>query len=464
MSIDRVIENGVCVGCGACSFATAGRSKVEWTPIGVYTADLRGLSPAEKERASAVCPFSDDAKNEDHLAAAQFQGTAALHDRRLGYFLPNGLLAGRIVDDEVVQNSSSGGLTTWLLQALLARGLVDSVMHVEPTTSKDQLFKYCISTSVGALADRGKSRYYAVEMSEILRQVANSDHRVVIVGVPCFIKAVRLLQNEDAVLRQRVLYTVGLVCGHMKSSGFAELLGWQLGIQPDRLEKIDFRVKKPEIQSNSYHIKATDRLSGQSNTKESVEFYGNNWGHAFFQLRSCDFCDDIMAETADIAFGDAWLPQYSKVWQGTNVVVCRNDELLAILNEGLMAGELQLESLSPDLVARTQEGNYRHRWDGLSVRLADVQRSKSWAPKKRIAPGSRAVPAWRRRLVRLRVQSELGSHAAFAEAKRIGSIEHFYNVMKPITRRIELQYKLGKFVEGYYLKKVMGRIARILKR
>lgn len=40
--------------------------------------------------------------------------------------------------------------------------------------------------------------------------------------------------------------------------------------------------------------------------------------------KACDFCDDVFAETADIALGDAWLPEYVQDGNGTNVVVTRN--------------------------------------------------------------------------------------------------------------------------------------------
>ncbi|MBK8018946.1 MAG: Coenzyme F420 hydrogenase/dehydrogenase, beta subunit C-terminal domain [Betaproteobacteria bacterium] len=130
--------------------------------------------------------------------------------------------------------------------------------------------------------------------------------------------------------------------------------------------------------------------------------FGNNWGHAFFQPRACDFCDDIMAETADIAFGDAWLPQYESIWQGTNLVVVRNRHLQDLLNDGVSQRSIVLEDLSTDAAATSQDGNYRHRWDGLSVRLRDEIRRGGWVPRKRIQPGSRRVPWWRRRIVRLR--------------------------------------------------------------
>src|SRR3546814_4465059 len=93
------------------------------------------------------------------------------------------------------------------------------------------------------------------------------------------------------------------------------------------------------------------------------------WGHGMFQLGACDFCDDIFAETADVCLGDAWLPQYDSDWRGTNIVISRHADIDQLLREGARSGEILLEDINADLMAQSQGGNFRHRWDGLSVRL-----------------------------------------------------------------------------------------------
>src|SRR5690606_38702641 len=40
-------------------------------------------------------------------------------------------------------------------------------------------------------------------------------------------------------------------------------------------------------------------------------FADGDWGAGFLQNPACDFCDDVVAETADIAFGDAWVEPYA---------------------------------------------------------------------------------------------------------------------------------------------------------
>ena len=40
---------------------------------------------------------------------------------------------------------------------------------------------------------------------------------------------------------------------------------------------------------------------------------------------ACEFCDDVVGETADMSVGDAWLPGYVSDWRGTSVVVSTMD-------------------------------------------------------------------------------------------------------------------------------------------
>ena len=63
-----------------------------------------------------------------------------------------------------------------------------------------------------------------------------------------------------------------------------------------------------------------------------------NWAFGAFQPAACNSCDDVFAETADVVFGDAWLPQYTDDWRGTNVVVTRSPEADRILADGVRDG------------------------------------------------------------------------------------------------------------------------------
>ncbi|GAA1762361.1 Coenzyme F420 hydrogenase/dehydrogenase, beta subunit C-terminal domain [Agromyces humatus] len=395
----------------------------------MHQADLTGATPAQIRQADSVCPFSDASKDEDRIAAERYGDLPS--DSRIGRY--GSIHAGRLTDDARVMGSSSGGLTSWFLGELLDRRLVDGVIHVGRDGGRE-LFGYTISRSAEDLLASRKSMYYSTTLAEVVREVRGDGLTYAIVGVPCFITAMRHLAEVDADLRAQFTWHVGLVCGHLKSQFFAESLAWQAGVRPEHLEAIDFRVKNPSRRSYSYdyEVRAHGRLPRRRRTLSALD---GSWGYGAFQPAACNFCDDVFAETSDIVFGDAWLPRYTDDWRGTNVVVTRRADADLILAEGVDDGTVLLEPLTPDLAAQSQAGNFRHRRDGLRVRLADDLAAGLSVPRKRVVPGYEGVSADRMALIRQRRAMSVLSFEAFARSKQTRRLSSYTRPMRAAIAR-----------------------------
>lgn len=407
LDLEGVVKGGYCVGCGACRVAANAAWDMRETDFGTLLPDI-GRVPDESP-SNKVCPWSDQASSETALADGLYGEGDVNFDRHVGYY--DYLAAGRRSARDQLLTSSSGGLTSWLCEQLLLRGMVDGIIHVGDTgQGGGNLFGYVVSHSVEELSLRKKSQYYPSSFDDELLAIRGNGKRYAFVGVPCYVKAMRLLCEQDFVLRSQISYFIGLVCGHLKSKAFAEAMAVQVGVKPDDLLRVDFRNKVPNDSANHYEFAAQSRTTGDWNAKPSGQLVGGNWGQALFQLKACDYCDDIFAETADICFGDAWIPRYEKDWRGTNIMVSRKRELSKILQEGGGSGELFIEQVPLEDVIKTQAGNFRHRWDGLSVRLADAAKRGETTPTKRIKPGSVRVSLTRKLTVRWRQKSAGASH------------------------------------------------------
>lgn len=219
MSITNVVEAGACIGCGACSVITGGQIPMQVNKYGVWQADPSRALPLARELGSRVCPFADESPNETALAALEYHNLP--EHPLVGRYLE--AFAAQVNDDEYLRGSSSGGLTSWLLQQLLQRGLIDGVLHVGAADG-DGLFAYVVSHTPEELTSRRKSIYYSTSMAEALLAIRGDGKRYALVGVPCFITAGRHLARNDEELGSQLAFYVGLVCGHLKSSAFAELL------------------------------------------------------------------------------------------------------------------------------------------------------------------------------------------------------------------------------------------------
>jgi coenzyme F420-reducing hydrogenase beta subunit len=414
-----IVASGLCVGCGACVAGAAGAgARMEWDAYG----QLKPAGPSDwyRRRTAAfarTCPFSPDARDEDRIAASLYPD-APVADARIGRY--RAAYVGAVAEGDFRAAGSSGGMVTWVAAELLRRGLVDGVAHVAPSAdpkAEGRFFGYRISRSEAELRAGAKSRYYPIELSGAIDAIRAAPGRYAVVGVPCFIKAVNLLRAEDPLLRDRIAFTLGLYCGHMKSARFVESFAWQLGVPAGEVKAVDYRRKEETRPANWYtaHLTLED---GRTAWQDWWHLVDGDWGAGFFQNSACNFCDDVVAETADISFGDAWLEPYSSDGRGTNVVVVRAALLHGIVEDAIAAGRLDLAPVDAEFVVETQAAGFRQRREGLAWRLA--RRRRGIRPRKRVAPSAAGLPLRRRLVYWMRGRISAWSHRVFLAA---GAIE-----------------------------------------
>jgi coenzyme F420-reducing hydrogenase beta subunit len=377
---------------------------------GLYrpTGDRRRL----RERTAVLartCPFSPHAADETRLADRRFPG-AAQRDPRLGPF--EAAYVGHAAEAGFREAGSSGGMTSWVAAELLRRGMVDGVAHVIPTGGPS--FAYRISRSEAEVRAGARSRYHPVELSGVLEEIRGTPGRYAVVGIPCFVKAIRLLAAEEAVIAERIVHTLGLFCGHMKSARMGESFAWQMGAAPRGLRRLEHRIKDPGQPANWY-VAEVELADGDIRRRHWWDMADGDWGAGFFQSPACDACDDVVAETADVSFGDAWVEPYSSDGRGTNVVVVRSPAMLALIEAGRADGRLSLEPVGADFVERTQAAGFRHRREGLAYRLTWPRRGLQ--PVKRVGPSAAGLSLRRRLVYRTRHLIAAWSHPVFRLAR-----------------------------------------------
>jgi coenzyme F420-reducing hydrogenase beta subunit len=433
--LERVVDGGFCIGCGACAAVPESPLVMRLQADGLYRPEIRPgrLEDENGPDLGQVCPFYAD-DNEDTLAQTRYPD-APQHSDALGYFRQ--CYAGWVTDPQRRAHSSSGGLASWVLEALLADHQVDGVIHVTAVEDDPEaaLFRYQIGRRAEEIGQGAKTRYYPVEFSQVMGFVRDNPGRYAFVGVPCFVKALRLLAKRDPAIDQAITYTIGLFCGHMKSTAYAQYLAWQVGVPPDALAGIDFRRKRDELPANRYGITVQAQWPGhgkpQARTAAMDELDGGDWGVGLFKPRACDFCDDVAGETADLVCGDAWLPEYVGDSRGTNLVIVRHPALERLLIDGCKRGAIALEGIAPERVIASQAASYRHRGEGLQVRLAQWDRTGRWRPRKRVMPQLTGVSRRQRWVYALRMIIAERSHSVYARARRLGHHRWFRLLMIP---------------------------------
>ena len=409
-----VVRSGLCIGCGSC-VAPQSSATMGWDRQGFLkpTGDDRWLE-SPSTYATEHCPFSPAAANEDTIAAERFPG-ASSSNAALGRF--EAAYVGHVAEREFRTQGSSGGLTTWVAAELLRTGAVDAVAHVVAADPKrgGSFFEYRLSRTAHRLNAGAKSRYYPIELSRILREIRARPGRYAVVGIPCFIKAIHLLRRSDLLIRERVSHTLGLFCGHMKSAAMVESFAWQLEAALSHVEAVDYRKKDESRPANWY--RAQLQLDDGSRVEQDWwHLADGDWGAGFFQNSACNWCDDVVGETADISFGDAWVEPYSSDGRGTNVVIVRTKELKRMIEAARADGRLELKEVGPEFVVQTQAAGLRHRREGLAYRLS--WRRRGIRPRKRVE-ASADLPMRRKLIYRLRYSIAEWSNRLFQIARKL---------------------------------------------
>lgn len=374
---------------------------------------------------------------------------------RIGYYL--NLYAGHVLEGNYRKNASSGGLGTWVLKELLHKKKIDYVIHVKESKTPGILFEYGISSTIEEVSEGAKTRYYPVELSKVLKIVKETPGNYALIGLPAYIMNIRLLSLIDPVINDRIKYTVGLVCGHQKSTLFGEFLAWQCGIKPGGLININFRKKLDNIPSHSYaiEVEGVSAKTGEKIKKVKMmkELVGADWGQGLFKVRASDFTDDVMNETADITLGDAWLPEYTQDSQGNNIVIVRNPEINELILSGIKEGRLKMDTVNEKIIIDSQLSHFKHTQDELSYRLFKKNRVKEWRPKLRVHPSNK-ISYSRRKIQDIRELICLNAPEEYNKAVLNDSIEDFINYLEPISR---------KYKKIYMLERVKGKIIKVLK-
>lgn len=439
--------------------------KMEINELGVYEEiPINNLVEEISEKALSVSPNFNDKISESMISDKLFKNFDNIKfDSRIGYYLEN--YVGHVSEGNYREKASSGGFGTWIFAELFNKGLIDGVIHVKKSETDNLIFEYGISRTYEEIRDGSKTKYYPVEFSKVINEVKEKPGRYAFIGIPSFVYSLRLLQEHDEILKDRIKYIIGIICGHQKSTNFSESMAWQMGIKPGDLKDIDFRVKMDNLPANKYGVSVTGIVDGEEKTiiKPNYELFGQDWGHGYFKQVASDFTDDVFNETSDIVLGDAWLPEYSKDYKGNNIIIVRNYDLKNLIENASRDGRLQIDNVSKETIFKSQSSHYKHTHDELSYRLYKEKQKGNWIPKKRVEATDKNIDDTRKNIQDLRQEISNGSTKFYLEAKKNNDFSFYLNSLEPNISKYKNAY-LKNRVKNITLKDVLRKIMNKIKK
>lgn len=447
--IANVVNGGFCTGCGGCSYMT--KSPMTINEYGEYQPEIKLIEKQDNKllkSAEFVCPSLNPEYNENKLAQEFLEKECSESSEFIGPYQNN--YGGFVKEANYRSNGTSGGFGTWVGAALLESGLIDGVIHLKESPREnvsDPFFKYGISKNIQDITKGSKTKYHVVEVSEVLNLIKESPGRYLFIGLPCMIKTIRRIQLIDSSIKESIKYTMALVCGHLKSINWTLSLAWGAGIKPQDADNFLYRTKAKDISARAYVFTAYTKI--KSIRKDSANVIGGKFNQGALMLNACNFCDDVVGETADITIGDAWLPQFEVDSEGTNLLIVRNTIINDLLKRALKEDRIHLVHLNEKDVKDAQAGGFRQRREGLSYRLGLVDRENKWHPEKRVKANSIYLPPLRKLIYYLRVQVTFKSRELFKEALQKNDYEFYKRKMivpLKLLRLLEISSSTSRIV------------------
>ncbi|WP_371192492.1 Coenzyme F420 hydrogenase/dehydrogenase, beta subunit C-terminal domain [Glaciecola sp. SC05] len=450
--ISKVVENDMCIGCGVCTYACPSDAlSMGWSKDGFLIPELTGDCDADSS-CIKVCPFNptpfEEVKDETALAEIFLAKNTQTQDK-LGKVI--GIYTG--YSREFRDKSSSGGMATYIFDELLDRGVVEHIFSVRSSDASPNHYEYQVSSNKTELRNSSKTRYYPVTLATVLPELKKLDGRVAIVGIACFVKAIRLAQYNEPELKQKIPFIAGIICGGVKSKFFTEYLASKVGADHKNIKSPSYRIKDATSTANDYSFGCIDVVS-KDYKQIKMRAVGDMWGTGLFKANACDYCDDVVTELADISLGDAWHEPYRNDGRGTSVIITRSPLAETIMQEGIKNLSLSVEPITPDVMRASQEGSFNHRHEGLYVRVKEAKNNGIPIPEKRY--GKKLVTPDIFFLQKLRRRSRKESLEVWKNSK---TANEFNSKMEKTLSSLKLATNVTRYKRGAIrlLKKILMR-------
>ncbi|GFE64703.1 Coenzyme F420 hydrogenase/dehydrogenase, beta subunit C-terminal domain [Litoreibacter roseus] len=265
--------------------------------------------------------------------------------------------------DKPAEGAQWTGITTRLAQKLLETGTVDAVLTVGPHPNDKWRPQPIIVTDPAAMPiARGMRMGYAPLLSLLEPAAAAGHKRIVVIGIPCQVYALRRIEKE---LGFEAIFVIGTPCSdNTTTENFHTFLG-TLSAKPETITYLEFRA--------DYHVE----IRFEDGTSQDIPFLKLKLSELpddFFPL-SCKTCVDYTNVLSDITVG-------YMAGEGEQWILVRNARGQGMLDG--IKGEMRLDQIGT-------AGNRRGPVKGF---LSNTERAAGGLPLRQMPNFMRGLMAW----------------------------------------------------------------------
>lgn len=206
------------------------------------------------------------------------------------------------------EKAASGGITTALLIYGLENNYFDGAVVCKTSIEDGKVrARFNIATSKEELLASQGSKYVETSfLREALPLIKGFDGRLAVVGLPCDISALKHRGEKEPNIKNKVVLSIALVCGHNSRKELIDGITRKLNKENNK-QLTDYRFRVGHWRGNL----EAEYDNGQIIKKES-KFFNDYQNLHFFSEKKCMACSDHYGYNADISVGDVWLFKLKK--------------------------------------------------------------------------------------------------------------------------------------------------------
>lgn len=254
-------------------------------------------------------------------------------------------------DAAIRQQAASGGVITALLDFALSSGRIDGALVCTSQVIDGRVVpQFVIAADRRALLDAQGSKYIAVNFNrDALPLILAFKGRLAVVALPCDLSNLRRLAENDAEIREKVLFTIGLLCGHNSRPELTEMVVDKL--RPAGAALTDYRYRQ-----GHWRGELEARFDNGDTIHKPFSYFSDYQNLFYFCQQKCHHCHDHAAYEADISIGDIWSLRMKENPIKHNAVIVRTEPGAALFEAALQAGAVRGQ---PEPIAEICEGQAR---------------------------------------------------------------------------------------------------------
>lgn len=241
-------------------------------------------------------------------------------------------MAGYSTDDDIYNNSQSGGIVTAVLANQLRAGKIDGVIQVKMASGKLPRAQAFIAKSAEELKGGQKSKYCPVPILTLFKELNKCEGKYAFVGTACQLHGLLNILERYPKYKAKLAFSIGLFCERVMTYKAVDYLLKRSHIQGS-IEEFAFKDKSISPYPGDVMLK-NDR--GEIRTLPSKK---RIWIKDLLTPLRCRLCFDKLNVFADISVGDPHGIGSLHKTNGESLVLIRTSKGAGLIEDLIASGD-----------------------------------------------------------------------------------------------------------------------------